>query len=108
MCRRAFSPMMAPAASMEMPMELEELVAKVEAARPGLIGLQVPPEVAAAILRLAFQAIREELHGVEEGVVHVAGFGTFRVKSVVEMDGDERVTRKLIAFRYRQNDRLPG
>ncbi|OGA74814.1 MAG: hypothetical protein A3G81_16820 [Betaproteobacteria bacterium RIFCSPLOWO2_12_FULL_65_14] len=89
-------------------MDLEELVARVDKARPGLIGLKVPPRVAATILRLAFQAIREELGRVDEGVVPVAGLGTFRVRSMVEMDEGERVTRKVVAFRYRQDDRLPG
>lgn len=89
-------------------MDLEELVARVDKARPGLIGMKVPPKAAALILRFAFEAIREELNRVDEGAVPVAGLGTFRVRSMVEMDEGERVTRKVIAFRYRQNDRLPG
>jgi hypothetical protein len=89
-------------------MDFNEIVRHIESSHPGLIGMKVPRTVAIAMLRAAFLAIREELNGIEEGPLAVAGLGTFVVRNIEQTQGNERVTRRVVGFRYRQDDRLPG
>jgi nucleoid DNA-binding protein len=89
-------------------MEIQELLDEIDATHPGIIGRKVPEPVATALLRAAFQVVRKQVEKVDEGQVQIKGLGVFRVKSVERGEGKDRVTRKVVSFRFKQGEQPAG
>jgi nucleoid DNA-binding protein len=77
------------------PSELVELIKK---EKPELLE-KLPEKRVAALVREALVQISKQLDAVEEGVVKVAGFGTFNVRQVVRKREGKDVTVKQVVYR---------
>jgi hypothetical protein len=81
-------------------LDLQELLDRIDALQPNVIGLKVPERLAAAVVRAAFQVIQNELRNAGDGQVPVTGLGVFRVRKVEKGEGAEAGKRKVVIFSF--------
>ena len=73
-----------------------EIVEKMKAENPEALG-KINHGIAARIVRLALAEIGAQIAAADEGVVRVAGLGSFRIKHIEkEVDGEKVSVRKII------------
>jgi nucleoid DNA-binding protein len=89
-------------------MTFKEILAEIKAKRPELLGDGLSDEKAILLLRTAFRVVGGRLRREKDGRVPIQGLGTFRVRSVARGEGRDRVSRRMVSFKSRQEaDRLP-
>ncbi len=74
-----------------------EIVELIKQANPKLLG-KMPDAKAAKIIAAALRAVHKEISSAEEGVLKVAGLGSFKTRQVEREKDGTKVTVKKVNF----------
>jgi nucleoid DNA-binding protein len=79
-----------------------EIVERVRQDKPAVLG-NMPDKKVAGIVRQALIQLGKQINALEEGVVTIPGFGSFRVRQVEKEKEGQKLTVRKIIFRPAQS-----